>query len=101
MGSRRLIILVAAIVIAVVAGVATVRYLQTVQDRANKGAIDRPIKPDIPQPNSTIVASSVRIEFCQRKLSLLTSQAATSGVTFHNTAPVVPPSTLVRSSPGD
>ena len=38
MGSRRLIILVAAIVIAVVAGVATVRYLQTVQDRANKGA---------------------------------------------------------------
>src|SRR5437899_7807837 len=37
-GSRRLIILVAAIVIAVVAGVATVRYLQTVQDRANKGA---------------------------------------------------------------
>jgi Flp pilus assembly protein CpaB len=33
-----LIILVAALVIAAVAGVATVRYLQTVQDRANKGA---------------------------------------------------------------
>jgi Flp pilus assembly protein CpaB len=37
-GSRRLIILVAAIVVAAVAGFATVRYLQTVQDRANKGA---------------------------------------------------------------
>jgi Flp pilus assembly protein CpaB len=33
-----LFILVAAIVIAAVAGFATVRYLQTVQDRANKGA---------------------------------------------------------------
>jgi Flp pilus assembly protein CpaB len=37
-GSRRLFILIAAIVIAAVAGFATVRYLQTVQDRANKGA---------------------------------------------------------------
>jgi hypothetical protein len=37
-GSRRVVILIAAVVIAAVAGFATVRYLQTVQDRANKGA---------------------------------------------------------------
>lgn len=38
MGSRRMTILIAAIVIAAVAGVATYRYLSTVQERANKKA---------------------------------------------------------------
>lgn len=38
MGSRRTIIVVAAVVLAALAGVATYSYLSTVQDRANKGA---------------------------------------------------------------
>src|SRR2546423_6691480 len=63
--------------------------------------MERPIKPEIPHPSSKTVAASVRMDSFQRIFSLSMSHAATSGVTFHRTAPVVPASAFERSKPGD
>lgn len=61
----------------------------------------RPTSAEMPQPSSRMVEVVVRMPVVKRMLAGEESQEAKSGVTFHTTAPVVPPARLEERTAGD
>lgn len=61
----------------------------------------RPTSAETPQPSSRTVEVAARMPVVKRTLPGEESQEAKSGVTFHTTAPVVPPARLEERTAGD
>lgn len=61
----------------------------------------RPTSAETPQPSSRTVEVADRMPVVKRMLLGEDSQDAKRGVTFHTTAPVVPPERLEERTAGD